>query len=50
MYQFVKNKLVLVPEQIIIIFLELDKSDHKGSKYNHVTYNQNRLFKYYLNR
>ena len=30
MYQFVKNKLVLVPEQIIIIFLELDKNDNKG--------------------
>ena len=29
MYQFVKNKMVLIHEQIIIIFLELHKNDNK---------------------
>ena len=30
MYQFVKNKLVLIHEQINIIFLKLHKNDNKG--------------------
>ena len=49
MYQCVKNKLVLIDKEINIIYLNYIKMIIRV-KYNHIPYNQNQLFKYYLKR
>ena len=49
-YQFVKNKLVLIHEQIIKIFLELRKTDNKDKNTIKSLTIKIELFKYYLKR